>query len=562
MKNVLSECVSHKWSILVIVATLASAIPAGGEDAAPRVRLHESRETFPDLDLEGSEIVLDQMPLLFLDWSMVDGGQISWVGPDGRSLPLNDAHGLKSPDEARPVPMGIPSGVAIRTQAAEKRGVFADLLPAEFPWEEGKRKAHALLFDAQAKMYRVWYDCAGGLAYAESDDLKAWRKPLLNPKAYNDQPRSNLAFIANLDECRASGMFQRPDALAVASSGTVFVDPSADAYERFKTTILASATPERLRAFTEAKGKPLSSRVSAVSATVLFPAVSADGVSWRVIPEPNFLHDADTQTVVHFDERIKKYVLYTRLWEFGRRAIGRSESDTFREFPLARPVLRAGADESPIVDFYANAMARYPGRDDPHLMFVTAYDRRVENSTIRLASSRDGVLWDFVSREAIIAPGAAAEWDSHFVIAPPSFVRAPDGKLLLLYNAYNYPHKFPRAGFVEGNQGIARWKAERLAAIEAEEDGYFNTPRVTLRGSKILLNVQTARAGEVKVELRDASFAPVPGRTFEECDPITGDHESIEVAWEGDADLSALNTQRLHVAFRMRAAKLFGVCAE
>ncbi|MCC6798156.1 MAG: hypothetical protein IT366_23790 [Candidatus Hydrogenedentes bacterium] len=546
----------------IVGLTFIACLQALSEDATLLQSEHKTQETFLDLDSAGAEIVLNHTPLLFLDWSMVDGGQIDWVGPDGNTLPLNDPHGLKSPEEAHPIPMGVPSGVAIRAQPAEKRGVFSDLLPAEFPWEEGKRKAHTLLFDDSAKVYRVWYDCAGGLAYAESDDLKTWRKPLLNASAFRDQPSTNLVYIANLDACRESGMFQRPESLAVAASGTVFVDPSTDPSERYKTTILASATPEKLKAFAESKGKPLSSRVSEVSANVLFPAVSADGVSWRVIPEPDFLHDADTQTVVFYDTRIKKYVLYTRLWEFGRRSIGRSESDTFLDFPLARPVLRGGANESAVVDFYANAMARYPGRDEVHLMFVTAYDRRVENSAIRLASSRDGVLWDFVSREAILLPGAANDWDSHFVIAPPSFVRAPDGDLMLLYNAYNYPHKFPRAGFVEGNQGTARWKADRIAAIEAVEEGYFNTPRVTLQGNKILLNVQTARAGEVRVELRDASFAPIAGRSFEESDPITGDDTAIEVTWKGSGDLSALNGQRLHVAFRMRSAKLFAVYAE
>ncbi|MCC6486812.1 MAG: hypothetical protein IT364_04870, partial [Candidatus Hydrogenedentes bacterium] len=505
----------------VVLLSVGLAIDAEADAAGPQPEPNVVKESFPTLDFEAAKLELDATPMPFADWALVEAGNLDWVGPNGQKLPLNDPHGLSSPDEAHAVPFCLASGITIKTQPAEKSGLFSDMVLREYPWEQGTLKANTLLFDETAQRYRVWYDCAGGLAYAESPDLKTWHKPLLNPNSYGDQQATNLAYIANRDACAASGMFQKPESLEVAQSGSVLLDPSAPPEERYKSTILASAAPDRLWAFAEAKGKPLSSRVSPNSGNVLFPAVSADGVAWRVIPEPNLLHDADTQTVVAYDARIKRDVVYTRVWEVGRRAIARAESADFRDLPQPRTVLAPDAAEPPYIDYYANAMAVYPGRSDLQLMFVLAYDRRVESSVIRAASSRDGVLWHFTPGGPVLRPGEAGEWDSHFVVAVPSFVRAPDGGMLLLYNAYNLPHKFPRHGFVEANQGIARWKADRLFALEAEEEGWFTTPLLRLRGTKLLLNAQTTRTGEVRVEVRDREFKPVSGRTFAESDPFT-----------------------------------------
>ncbi|NUM52336.1 MAG: hypothetical protein HUU46_01710 [Candidatus Hydrogenedentes bacterium] len=554
------QCSHLAWTTLLFTLTLVCA--HAGEMPLERSRMVNTRETTPVLDSEANRLELGSIPMPFADWALVEAGQNEWVGPDGKTLPLDGPHGLTSPDEARAIPLGFAHGVAIRAQEATKAGVFSDMVPVEHPWERANMKARTLLYDEAAHVYRVWYECPGGLAYAESADLKTWRKPLTNPTAFGDRTHSNLAYIANRDECAASGMFQKPDALEVAQSGTVFVDPSAPPDERFKTTTLASATPEKLHAFAKEKGKPLSSRVSDMSANVLFPAVSADGVAWRVIPEPNLLHDADTQTVVFFDTRIRRYVAYTRLWEFGRRAIGRAESKDFRDFPLPRAVLSPDANEAPYIDYYANAMARYPGRDDLHLMFVLAYDRRTENSVVRAATSRDGALWRFAPGGPVLRPGTAKDWDSHFVLPVPSFVRAPDGDLLLLYSAYNQPHKFPRAGFVEGNQGVARWKADRLSAIEAESEGSFTTPYLRLLGSKIILNVQTARTGEVRVELCDRDLQPLPGCSVLDCDPIVGDHVAFTVTWKGNSNVPTLDNSSARIRVQMRSTKIFALSAE
>ncbi len=519
-------------------------------------------DAFIDRDSLVRPLALTAQPLPFVDWSMVEAGHIAWVGPDGQPAPLNDPHDIARAEDVRAVPIGLAHGVHIQAQPARKGPRFNETLPRDFPWEEGRLQPHTLLHDTEAGQYCLWYECRGGIAFAESTDLETWTKPLLNPEAREGHAVSNIAYFANHDAILASGVFQHPESLRVAASGTVFVDPSAPPEERFKCTVLASSDPAKLQAFIARTGKALGARVSPNSGNCLYPAWSADGIAWTLGLEPNLLQDADTQTVVHFDTEIHRYVAYTRNWDFDRRVIARSESADFRDFPLPRTVLRPGPSEAPWSDFYNNAMTVYPGQPDLRLIFCLAYDRREDSSTIRLATSRDGANWDFTPGPPLVAPGSSDAWDAYFVMPHPGLVRKPDGGLLLYYSGYRYPHKFPRSKFQEGDSGAALWDADRLVAIEAETEGEFTTALMRLRGNQIRINAATSATGEVRAEVLDKEFSAIAGRGLAEAIPITGDHADAVLAWTGGGDLAAQEDEFVRVRFVMRDARIFAMRAE
>ena len=136
--------------------TVGRAFDAQADAASSQTAPNEIRESFPTLDFEAAKLELDATPTPFADWMLVEAGNLDWVGPNGEKLPLNDPHSLSSPDEARAVPFCLASGVAIKTQPAEKSGVFSDMVPSEYQWEQGTLKANTLLFDEEAQRYRVW----------------------------------------------------------------------------------------------------------------------------------------------------------------------------------------------------------------------------------------------------------------------------------------------------------------------------------------------------------------------------------------------------------------------
>lgn len=544
--------ITYRVEILLIGLVLAVGIFAQRPNA----------DLLIDRDFLVRPFELTAQPLPFVDWSLVEAGHIAWVGPDGEPAPLNDSHDIERAEDVRAVPVGQAHGIRLQAQPARKGPRFNESFPRAFPWEEGRLQPHTLLHDTEAGQYRLWYECRGGIAYAESVDLESWTKPLLNPESRDGWAGSNLTFFANHDAILASGVFQHPDSLRVAASGTVFVDPSAPPAERFKCTVLASSDPAKLQAFVARTGKPLGARVSPNSGNCLYPAWSADGVAWTLGLEPNLLQDADTQTVVHFDTEIKRYVAYTRNWDFDRRVIARSESADFRDFPPPRTVLRPGSAEPPWTDYYLNTMTPYPGQPDLRLFFCLAYDRREDSSTIRLATSRDGANWDFTPGPPLVSPGNADAWDAYFVMPHPGLVRKPDGGFLLYYSGYKYPHKFPRSKFQEGDSGAALWEADRLVAIEAESEGEFTTAPLRLHGKQVRINAATSATGEIRADLLDKEFGAIAGRGLAEAIPITGDQADAALAWTDGGDLAAHEGEFVRVRFMMRNARIFSIRAE
>lgn len=111
----------------------------------------------------------------------------------------------------------------------------------------------------------------------------------------------------------------------------------------------------------------------------------------------------------------------------------------------------------------------------------------------------------------------------------------------------------------------AIWKKGRLACIEAKEERFFATPVIKFKGRHLKLNVKTSKTGNVRVEVigikswihKKKVEELIPGRSFEDSDPIEGDHLSHVVTWKGDPDLGHAENQPIYLLFRLRSAKLY-----
>ena len=186
----------------------------------------------------------------------------------------------------------------------------------------------------------------------------------------------------------------------------------------------------------------------------IFASYSADGVHFtdvgRVLP-----FFTDNPTLVHWDWRIGKYVIYTRALAYNsenQRRIARIETDDplkpwphrkssndrmFFSTENADVVLAADALDDPHSDIYYNASAIYPWAQDVYLMFPTNFRHfspqrnpyvhpRVKGQwedfgmlEVQLAVSRDGVKWSRPSREPYVAPGLVDEWDRWYAVMGP-----------------------------------------------------------------------------------------------------------------------------------------------
>jgi hypothetical protein len=503
---------------------------------------------------------LTETPLPMLDWGLVQPGFVAYLNKTTRHpVPLGEKHDLTDPAEIEAIPVAVPSGIRIGVQPAIRGGTFSEeLFKPQFPWERDC-EVHTLLYDEADKRYKLWYRMKDLYAYAESSDFKTWDRPLHRYRQFESHERTNLLSVIGATDGSAYGDLRSLDEARIGNSGAFFIDPSAPPEQRYKCTFLGHVKPTTVE-YARQNGLPLSAMTDPPS-TVLFGAVSADGVGWRMLPRPIMLHDADTLTVTRYDPLLKRYVMYTRLYELGRRSVGLSETTDFSRWPLPTNVLSAGPEHHPSVDFYASAFTYYPARPEIRLMMCLAYDRAVDRSDVRLATSRDGHAFHFTPGGPVVAPARLQDPASEFLSAFPSLVRVPDGRLLVFCEGSRVPHKFPRHRFGGSRQFAAFWPEDRLAAIEAPEQGEFTTARLVLRGKRLLLNLESARTGGIDVELRDEQFRPVQGRTFADADRIWGDRTHAAVTWRGNADLNDLSGRSLYLRFRLRAAKLYSVFA-
>lgn len=270
------------------------------------------------------------------------------------------------------------------------------------------------------------------------------------------------------------------------------------------------------------------------------------------------VHFRDTLTTASWDPALGRYVGYFRTWLYGRRCVGRAETADFHYWPSTpATVLQAPLNSHPSDDVYTNAKVVYPGSGDTHLMFPASYHRLEDSRQVYLASSVDGLHWQWVPGGPVVGRGAPGDWDGSDLEAGLGLVPLAGDRIAVPICGYVSPHKYPRGSAPFGRPGWATWTRGRLSALEAAERGEFSTPDLIFEGRALALNVQTHHTGEVLVQLQDEKGQAVPGYTFADADPIVADSLDHTVRWRGQADLGAFAGRPVSLAFRLRSAKLF-----
>jgi hypothetical protein len=502
---------------------------------------------------------------LFTDWRYVRPGMMRWDIANGQPSPLFAING--DPGPVHPHLLDAPQHLQIIAIPAQKIGPY--LGPNE-PWEKVVFWS-TLIYDGGK--YRLWYEAVPGwlwrdkshangiindpgwcdlLCYAESDDLITWKRPYTGIANDPNQP-PNIVYGGRLS----------PD--SGYHGGTVFIDPSAPSNERYKIFYMGRIGVNQLRETEKRLG--LQADTMAIHyGSAMFGAVSPDGFHWTPLPDPVMLANSDTANRVYFDPILNKYVAYMRMWLYGRRAVGRAETDDFTRWPLPEPVLWITPGNSPEVDIYTNARTSYPNSSRQHLMFPAFYHRVTDSTQIYMATSQEGRIWSFIPGGPVLSTGVAGEWDGGCIFAAGDLIEPGNGLAMLPFVGYRVPHKYPRYQPL-GELGFATWQAGRLSALKATGAASFTTPQFIFEGSRLRLNLQTMHSGEVRVEIAQAEGSPrpvpqaegpaFPGYSFAECDLMRGDLPMHTVTWRGVSDISGLSGKPISLRVQMRAASLF-----
>jgi hypothetical protein len=332
----------------------------------------------------------------------------------------------------------------------------------------------------------------------------------------------------------------------------------------------------------------------------VYASYSADGVKFTKVGRV-FPFFTDNPTIVHWDGRVKKYVIYTRAFDYNsenQRRIGRIETDDplkpwpykktdkHRAFPSLEniPVVyEADKGDDPHSDVYYNAAGAYPWADDAYLMFpahfrhfspkrhsyiVPPVKGRWEDFgmlEVQLAVSRDGVKWSRPGRgEPYIEPGLADEWDRWYAVAGPGLVRRGN-YVYQYYYSTGHLHdsailrpEYAKSAKQVGGVGVVKQRLDGFVSADADyKGGWLRTPPVVFRGSRLRLNVDTGSAGTAFVELQDADGKPLPGFTLAECEEVAGNFIDQAVYWKGKSDVSSLAGRPVRILIKLKRAKLY-----
>jgi hypothetical protein len=431
------------------------------------------------------------------------------------------------------------------------------LIKPDRPWEmdPGGREQRISLYSCVLKeggRVRVWYGCGRGplspeirVFYAESEDGILFEKPELGLHEVDGSTANNVVIPGP----RIAG-------------AAVWIDPNAPKEHRYKT---------------QTKVYP-SNQMEMHS--------SPDGIHWSLLRELRIGH-VDTQSIVFWEPRINRYLMFTRLWALDTdpvkryRTVRRLESDDLITWDNEQIVMEPDeqdwsihkrATHRPPVDFYGADVCRYEEADRAYLMFAQSTwawmdweEKGFGPATIdvQLAVSRDAERFERVGgRRPFMSLGPEGRFDSRFIWAMPNPIRMGD-EIWIYYVASNRDHSpsnkiDPAAASELSGIGRAVLRLDGFVSVDGGySGGHFTTPPLQFEGNRLELNVDAAGGGSVRVELLDEAGQPLEGFSRDAALPIARNSVRMPVAWKGDGDLGALAGKPVRIRFHLTNASLY-----
>ena len=300
------------------------------------------------------------------------------------------------------------------------------LLKAERPYEDFCLGWLNVL--REGGLWHMWYaaldhnykdDRDSYLCYARSTDGLHWERPDLGLFEYAGSRDNNILLNgADIGGLHGHHVFRDEQAPPEQRYKMAFVSCNMKGdrgSNRGKPRLETSPNPD------ESGGAPKrdGSRLGTPLGTPIEPAawwvyggVSADGLRWRILPEPLLKHNSDTQQAIIREP--DRYRLYVRMWTVepygGYRLVGYTESKTFGDFPRPSVILAPDPRDPKDLHFYNSAATKLADGLVPseveglYVMFPSAF--YTGDGTVRphLAVSRDGRNFQRAGREGTPIP--------------------------------------------------------------------------------------------------------------------------------------------------------------
>jgi hypothetical protein len=303
---------------------------------------------------------------------------------------------------------------------------------------------------------------------------------------------------------------------------------------------------------------------------------SDDGLHFRLDREHPWQDiRSDTWSGVVWNERLRCYQIYTRPVCADRRIAIVTTSD-LQNYTPSMTVLQPDAQDHVGTEMYS--MPAFPYEDVYigmlHIMMPDTFvDRRIKTQgrmETELAYGYNGVNWYRTRREPFIGVRDYGLQGGGQVYAM-QMLRSRDDKLLFYVHASKGEHAaYPdmqKAGLnTRGYFGALLYdmRLDGFCSLKTSgKDGILRTKAIIPRSGEMSINVRTTEHTAIRVQLIDGDTGqPIPGYTWAEALPISGDHLFARPCWQEQEDLAELVGKPIRIEISMREAEIFAIRIE
>ena len=336
-------------------------------------------------------------------------------------------------------------------------------------------------------------------------------------------------------------------------------------------------------------GTPLAQR-GYVSTVVDFPRLltlggfSDDGVRFTVDRDRPWLDPgSDNAGDVLWNQEAGVYEIIARPIYADRR-VSISTTRDFEQFSRPITVLQPDAMDRVGMEFYDMPSRPYEGMYIG-LLHVFTTDHFEETSSVsppwpwlkyygrmetELTYSYNGLHWYRSVREPFMGLRGYGLQGGGTVYGM-EMLRTPEDKLLFYASAAKGGHGDCVAIH---DAGLDTTGLESTLLYEMRLDGFcslktwgyrgiLRTKTIVPKAGQISFNVRTMAHTEIRVQILDGKTAePIPGYTWDEAVPISGDHLFAQPRWKRRNDISELIDRPIRIEIAMREAELFAIRTE
>lgn len=441
----------------------------------------------------------------------------------------------------------------------EKAKLIEPIIMTAEPWESSVSSYFTVIRDEDCDCFKMWYgvniedtedySCKSGrrleihdlCCYAESRDGLYWEKPRLDQVKYKGQPTNILGFDTPV------------------STGAPFIDTIHPETGKFKIHGYSFFMGDEY-------GQKTSNAVFGKTylSTEITIYSSNDGLIWKKLCVNHLRGCYDTYNVItcdHFKDgdRYSAYMRGKLDDRAGGRTITRSEFDLLDEIPVPELLMYPDNEDDFDVDYYTNCFTFLPSDNGIRLLFPSIFHHRTDTTDIRMAVSRDGKNYSWVSRIPVIGNERYS-----VICANPNLLSLgntlalPLSGTTLRHNEYFTVSSYGRLNEYKTDLMYAVWEKDRLCGIEAEESGEFYINVKKMHGSNLQLNLKTFGQGRVLIELQKEDDTPYDGFALDDSYGLRGDLGWTDFLWSGAGDISSLEGKDVTIRFRLDNAKIFG----